>query len=210
MADPGETGKKSIDILINELNLANQLNITGSIVHTGSFKSKVENLVCHDQENYPQLLANLKNVLNNSPINTYLILENAGTRKIGQTINQLAEIIKDVNSQRIRICLDTCHLHAAGYDIGDEKKLDKFLDNFDTKIGLEKLEVFHLNDSKDDFGSLRDRHENIGEGKVGIDVFKNLLNNPRTKSKSFIIETPGFDKKGPDKKNLDTLKELSR
>jgi deoxyribonuclease-4 len=71
---------------------------------------------------------------------------------------------------------------------------------------LNRLEVIHLNDSRDPFASLRDRHDNIGEGQVGIQVFKNILNNPKTKHLSFIIETPGFDDKGPDKKNLDILK----
>ena len=65
-----------------------------------------------------------------------------------------------------------------------------------------------MNDSKDPFGSLRDRHDNIGVGLVGIETFRNLLNHPKTKDKPFIIETPGFDEKGPDKENLDILKGL--
>ena len=208
LADPGQTGEKSIHALVHELSLAPKLEVQGSIVHTGSFKSKDISLSCRDKSNYNILLKNIKTVLDKTPKESLLILENAGNRKIGQTIDQLAEIIEDVGNERIRVCLDTCHLHAAGYDLSTKESFEKFLDAFDEKIGLQKLSVVHMNDSKDHLGDLRDRHDNIGEGHVGITVFENVLNNPRTKQIPFIIETPGFDKKGPDKKNIDILKNL--
>jgi len=208
LADPGQTGEKSINALIHELSLAPQLAIMGSIVHTGSFKSKDKSLSCRDKANYPVLLKNIKIVLDNSPKESLLILENAGNRKIGQIIDQLAEIIEDVGNDRIRICLDTCHLHAAGYDLSTNESFEQFIDEFDQKIGIHKLAVVHMNDSRDLRGDLRDRHENIGEGHVGIEVFDHFINNSRTKNIPFIIETPGFDNKGPDKKNIDILKKL--
>ena len=73
---------------------------------------------------------------------------------------------------------------------------------------MNRLELWHINDSCDPFGSLRDRHENIGEGSVGIDVFRNIINHDKLKNIPFIIETPGFDDNGPDKKNIDILKSL--
>ncbi len=208
LADPGQTGEKSINALVHELSLTPKLEVQGSIVHTGSFKSKDPSLSCRDKSNYNVLLKNIKTVLDKTPKESLLILENAGNRKIGQTIDQLAEIIEDVGNERIRVCLDTCHLHAAGYDLSTKKSFEKFLDAFDEKIGLQKLSVVHMNDSRDHLGDLRDRHDNIGEGHVGITVFENFLNNPRTKHISFIIETPGFDNTGPDKKNIDILKNL--
>ncbi|QQS44010.1 deoxyribonuclease IV [Candidatus Roizmanbacteria bacterium] len=208
LADPGITGQKSVAALTHELELAARLEVVGSIVHTGSFKNKDKTVSCRDEQYYPTLLKNIKKVLSETPDNTLLILENAGNRKIGQTIDQLAEIVEDVNDPRVRICLDTCHLHAAGYDLVSMEQFESFLDDFEKKIGLNKLEVIHMNDSRDKLNDLRDRHENIGEGFVGRDVFKNFLNHPKTCHIPFIIETPGFDSKGPDKENIDILKSL--
>ena len=206
LADPEIVGKKSIHSLIYELNLAAKMNVKGSIVHTGSFKKMHGDESLAEFDHYNSLIKNIQHLLSESPAETYLILENAGNRKIGKKIDHLAAIISEINDSRIRICLDTCHLHASGYDLRSAANFEVFLDEFDQKIGLEKLEVVHMNDSRDAIGTLRDRHENIGEGYVGIEVFKNFLNHPKTKHLPFIIETPGFDDKGPDKKNLDILK----
>ena len=212
LADEGNTGHMSKKALVHELNLAAKMQIKGSIIHTGSFKEKQTEgslfEVYVKYEKYPLLIQNIKEILEQIPQNVYMILENAGTRKIGQTLEELAAIMEDVNDSRIRICLDTCHLHAAGYDLRTEESFEQFLNRFDALIGIDNLEVIHMNDSRDPFGSLRDRHANIGQGEVGIDVFKHLLNHPKTKDKAFIIETPGFDDKGPDKKNLDILQSL--
>ena len=206
LADSEIVGKKSIHSLIYELNLAAKMYVKGSIVHTGSFKKMHGDESLAEFDHYNSLIKNIKHLLSETPAETYLILENAGNRKIGKKIDHLAAIISEINDSRIRICLDTCHLHASGYDLRSAANFEVFLDEFDQKIGLEKLEVVHMNDSRDAIGTLRDRHENIGEGYVGIEVFKNFLNHPKTKHLPFIIETPGFDDKGPDKKNLDILK----
>ncbi len=198
--------------LKHELKLASKMGIRGSIVHLGSFKyDKDLDMNGYDvskEIKYSALINNISEVLKDTPEDTFFMIENAGTRKIGRTIEEIARIIKDVNNPRLRVCLDTCHLHAAGYDITTQDKLDSFLEKFDSLIGLQKLELWHVNDSKDPFGSLRDRHENIGKGMVGVDTFRGLLNHPKLKDLSFIIETPGFDDKGPDKQNLDILKGL--
>ena len=106
----------------------------------------------------------------------------------------------------MRLCFDTCHLFSNGYKFNTTKELDIFLDKLDQLGLLQLIEVFHVNDSRDEFNSGHDRHDNIGQGKMNIDEFKTLLNHPLTKNFPFIIETPGFEKKGPDKKNLDILK----
>ena len=124
-------------------------------------------------------------------------------------IEELGEIVKVIADKRLKICLDTCHLHASNYDLSTAEKLDQFLDKFDELVQLDKLELFHINDSRDLLGSLRDRHENIGEGNVGKEVFRLLLSHPKLKDLPFIIETPGFDGNGPDKRNLEILKNLS-
>lgn len=204
LANPSSGGHLSKESLIHELHIAKTLGVKGSIVHLGSFKN--ENEVFKEQ--FDILIKNIQEVLAKTPKEIILIIENAGNRKIGRDLNQIAKIIKHVDNPRLRICLDTCHLYAAGYDLRTPEKLEEFLSNFDKIIGLEKLELFHINDSRDPFESLRDRHENIGEGIIGIQPFKILLNHPKLKNRSFIIETPGFDKLGPDKKNLDILKSL--
>ena len=194
--------KKSVDFLVEELNLAEKLGIRGSIIHLGSFKNN------KNGEAYKKFLKNIRAILSKTSEKSLFIIENAGNHKIGATLEEIAEIIKDLKNERVRVCLDTCHLWSSGYDISDDKKLNVFLDEFDRKIGLSKLEVWHCNDSRDSFGSFRDRHENIGQGTIGLKTFKTLLNNQRVSDRAFIIETPGFDDNGPDKKNLEILKKL--
>jgi deoxyribonuclease-4 len=198
LANPEKGGYASISALTKELTLASRMQIRGSIIHLGSFTNGT----------YEKLIENIQKVLEATPEDTMFIAENAGTRKIGTTLEELGNIVRDVDSQRVKICLDTCHLHAAGYDISTQTSFDSFFSNFDKLIGMERLEVVHVNDSRDEFGSNRDRHENLGEGMVGSSVFELLVNSPITKNLPFILETPGFDKKGPDKKNIDILKKF--
>ena len=155
---------------------------------------------------YDLLIRNIKTVLKNAPKDALFIIEGMGTRKIGRQIQEIGNIVRDIQDQRVRVCLDTCHMHVAGYDLSTKKKLDEFFALFDKEIGLSSLECIHMNDSRDEFGSLRDRHDNIGQGKVAKDVFKLLLNHPKTKHLAFLLEVPGFDDAGPDKKNIDILK----
>lgn len=206
LADRGVTGEKSVKSLIDELNIAKKVNVIGSVVHTGTYKTDDEKP--EDEEHYEHLISQIQEVLDNSPKETLLLLENAGNRKIGKDIDQLARIIKDVDDDRVRVCLDTCHLHAAGYDISTEEKFEDFFSRFDEMIGLDKLELIHVNDSRDELGALRDRHANIGEGKIADGTFELLLNRPETRDKPFIIETPGFGGGGPDEENMNILKDM--
>ncbi len=200
LADEGKIGYLSKISLINEMNLATKLNIKGSIIHLGSYKNKGLS------SKYKVLIKNIKEILDKTPKDSLFIIENAGTRKIGQTLEEISQIIKDIDNPRIRLCLDTCHLFSNGYKFENNKELDNFLNGLKKLFLLERLEVWHLNDSRDPFNSGKDRHENIGQGKININEFKTLLNHSKTKNYPFIIETPGFDNQGPDKKNLDILK----
>ncbi len=202
LADEGKIGHLSKLSLIAEMTIAPKLKIKGSIVHLGSYKNH------HEGNKYQQLIKNIKEVLNQTPKESFLIIENSGTKKIGQTLEEIAQIIKDVDNQRVRLCLDTCHLFSNGYKFENKEELDNFLNHLKKLSLLEKLEVWHLNDSRDPLNSGKDRHENIGQGKIGINEFKTLLNHPLNQNYPFIIETPGFDNQGPDKKNLDILKSL--
>lgn len=219
LADDSRIGHMSKLSLINEMGLAPKLGIKGSIIHLGSFKHQkkdehknklpLENYLMSDrsQDNkYKVLIKNIKEVLGKTPKDSLFIIENAGNRKIGQTLEEISQIVRDVNNPRVRICFDTCHLFSNGYKFDNNNELDTFLDKPDNLGLLQLIEVWHINDSRDEFNSGHDRHDNIGQGKIDIEEFKVLLNHPKTKSYPFIIETPGFNGNGPDKKNLDILK----
>ena len=209
LSDDARIGEFSKKILIDELKLASTIGVRGSVVHLGSFKEKLpDEEVFREHPKHAILLKNLSKILEQTPNDSLLIIENAGTHKIGASIAEIGFLIKTLQDKRVKVCLDTCHLHAGGFDLSSETKLNLFLETFDKLVGIQNLELFHANDSRDELGSYRDRHENIGEGKIGKNVFRNLLNSPVTKNKPFIIETPGFDKKGPDLKNLEILKAL--
>jgi deoxyribonuclease-4 len=203
LADTGDVGQKSVKTLMDELHLASRLGVDGSVVHTGSYKKEGRT----DQK-YHSLISNLQKVLSHTPDDTHIMLENSGNRKIGEKIEELAEIIKDINSPRLRVCLDTCHLHAAGYDLSTNKTYSEFMDMFEEKIGIDKIAVLHINDSRDERGSLRDRHENIGEGTIEMSVFKNIMQDGRLEDVPKILEVPGFDGNGPDEKNISIIKNL--
>ena len=127
---------------------------------------------------------------------------------MGRSFSELGQILKGVKNNKLKVGLDTCHLYASGYDVKTPAGLKKTLEEFDSEIGLENLSIIHANDSKFELGAHRDRHANIGEGFIGKDGFKNLLNNPLLKDIPFILEVPGFTNNGPDKENVELLKSL--
>lgn len=109
--------------------------------------------------------------------------------EIGRSFEQIKTIISGLKyPEHIGICLDTCHVYSAGYDIVND--LDGVLDKLDETVGLDKLKAIHLNDSMTPFASNKDRHEKIGQGSIGLDAIVNIINNPRLKDIPFYLETP--------------------
>jgi len=108
------------------------------------------------------------------------------------------------------VCLDTCHIFAAGYPIKDEKDYKKTMKEFNQILGLKKLKVIHINDSKKPFASRVDRHEHIGEGYLGLEPFRHILNDNRLKKIPKILETPKGDDLKEDIENLGKLRSLIR
>jgi deoxyribonuclease-4 len=109
--------------------------------------------------------------------------------EVGRTFEELKEILDGVKlSEKMGVCLDTCHVYDAGYDIVNN--LDGVLEEFDRVIGLQKLHAIHLNDSKNPFESHKDRHEKIGEGSIGLDVMVRIINHPKLRHLPFFLETP--------------------
>lgn len=122
---------------------------------------------------------------------TIILLETMSGKgsEIGRNFSEIKQIIDGVtHNEKLGVCLDTCHVYDAGYDIVND--LDGVLDEFDKIIGLDRLKAIHLNDSKNPFESHKDRHEKIGEGSIGVDTFEKIINNERIKELPFYLETP--------------------
>jgi deoxyribonuclease-4 len=143
-----------------------------------------------------------------------LVLENSagGGGGIGKTVEELAMILEAAVTggapvERIGFCLDTAHLWSAGYDLRDEEDLDRIVGTFDAEIGLARLRMVHLNDSKAGLGSHLDRHEHIGAGRLGARGMGNVLRHPRLARAAFYLETPGMDE-GYDAINMERVRLL--
>jgi len=197
--------KKSLGNLIAHLKIASLISARGLIFHLGSFKGEDRKAALR------RIISGMNTALREVPGRAMLIMENSsgGGGKIGSTLSEMAELSRSAKSGRVDICLDTAHAYAAG-EIRYERpsNIREFFSKWQSDIGLEKLEVIHANDSKSLFGSYLDRHENIGQGQIGLRGFRNLAREKILWDKGWILEVPGFEDSGPDKRNLDILKEL--
>ena len=147
-----------------------------------------------------------------SPSGTRLLLETTAGQgsNLGYTFEQLAFLIKSIRDKdRVGVCLDTCHVFAAGYDIRTPKTYNKTMEEFDTVIGLSNLYLIHVNDSRNELGSRKDRHEHIGKGFIGPDAFAEIMNDTRLEDIPKILETPkGDGKTDYDAINLKALRDF--
>ena len=128
---------------------------------------------------------------------------------LGRTFEEIAAIIDLVEAKhRVGVCLDTCHVFAAGYELRTPEGYAETMRQFDEIIGLDRLKVLHLNDSKNPLGSFKDRHHHIGEGEIGLEAFRHIVNDPRLAGLPGILETEKDDANVYDKQNLATLQSL--
>ena len=196
--------QKSINCLVNNMSAAGEIGAEGVIFHGGSHKGKGFDAVLNQAANC------LTQVLEKSPDNVWLCLENSAGMgaHIGSSFREIGRILRVVDHPNLKVCLDTEHCFAAGYNLAVPEELDKVIAEFDSEIGLDKLVAVHANDAKVELGSGVDRHENIGEGYIGISGFESILGNTAFKNVPFFLEVPGFDGNGPDKENLDRLKTI--
>jgi len=193
---------KTKQALIETLQLAPKIGVKGTVFHPGSYA---------DGQIGPkkQIQETIATILAETPPESKLIYENSAGSTIGGKLEDLAWLL-EVSSDRSRVgvCLDTCHAFAAGYNISSPEGYENYIKQIERLIGLENVFCWHLNDSKFDCGAKRDRHENIGEGKLGLQVFELLFSDRRWQEHTGYLEVPGFDDHGPDKKNVDLLKAL--
>jgi len=182
----------AVNFLKQEVKRVKQLGVKKIVLHPGSHVGLGET------KGLENIIKGLNVVLDEEegPIICLETMAGKGT-ELGYNFKQLKTIIDGVkNNHRLMVCMDTCHMNDAGYDIND---FDKLLDEFDQIIGEEKIGCIHINDSKNEKGAHKDRHENIGLGTIGFESIINIVYNPRLKKVSKILETPYISVKDGDK-----------
>ncbi len=192
--------EKSLDGFTDELSRCGALGIPHLVVHPGSHP---------DLDRGIELIAQgLSQSLSRANASADVLLEvtaGQGT-SIGHRFEHLARILEQVKApDRVGLCLDTCHLYAAGYDIASEAGYHRTLEELDRAVGLQKVQAFHLNDCKKPLGCRVDRHEEIGQGTLGLKAFAPLVNDPRFKGVVAVVETPEPENYA---KNIDALRRL--
>jgi deoxyribonuclease-4 len=195
--------EKSIASLLATVRGVERLDGLGAITHLGSRMGAPRRAAVR------RVAAAVRQVLAQTSRAMILLENSAGAGgHVGADFEDLAEVLFQVGDPRAGICLDTAHLYAAGWDLRTRDGVDAVVRAFDRVVGWDHVRVIHLNDSKGALGSHLDRHENIGEGWIGPDGFRAFIAHPRVRALPGLIETPGFNKKGPDRKNLARLKRL--
>lgn len=199
-----DVAEKSLKSFTEELQRAEVLGIPYLVVHPGAALDGDEKTALKKTS------AGINEALKKVHGSTIILLETMAGQgsTLGATFEQIAAIIDDIHDKkRIGVCFDTCHTWAAGYDASTHQKYEKMWNLFDTTIGLKKLYCLHLNDSKNECGTHVDRHEDIGKGKIGLELFKLLMNDERFFDIPKILETPKCDP-ADDKRNIKTLVSL--
>ena len=185
----------SVSFLRGELERAYELGIKNVVLHPGSS-------VSYDRkDSLDSIIKGLNLILDNN-LDVRICLETMAGKgtEIGCTLNEIKTIIDSVKfKDKIGVCLDTCHLSDSGVDIS---KFDEYLDLFDKEIGLDYIKVIHINDSKNEIGSHKDRHENIGYGTIGFNNLLNVIYNNRLKNIPRILETPYITKDDESKEKV--------
>lgn len=173
-------------IIIEDLQKLDLLNVSNLVIHPGNHLGQGIDYGIN------RIAKGLTNILESTNSEVTILLETmagSGT-EVGSSFKEIASIIDLVGqSKNVGVCLDTCHIFCAGYNI--DKGIENVLDVFDEIIGLKKLKSIHVNDSQNEKGSRKDKHSNIGEGLIGLEVFQNIVNCERLKGIPLILETPG-------------------
>jgi deoxyribonuclease-4 len=200
--------ERSREALREEMQRAEALGLPYLVLHPGSPRGA-------DEQEGIERIARAINLLHDQGTvqKVMILLETTAGQgtTLGSRFEHFARIISRIEEERVGVCLDSCHVFAAGYDISTREGYEATMGEFERIIGLDNLKVVHLNDSKAALGTARDRHEHIGKGLLGLDAFRFLLQDPRLAALPFILETPkGRTASGEDWDgvNLRALREL--
>nr|WP_286209711.1 deoxyribonuclease IV [Dubosiella newyorkensis] len=195
-----ETAEFGVEFLQEELRRVEAIGASILVLHPGAHvKAGVE-------VGMEWIVNGLNQVLDQDDSNVVIALETMAGKgsEIGSNFEELAKIREQIHKkERIKICLDTCHIHDAGYDL---TAFDEVLDEFDSILGLENLAVLHINDSKNERGARKDRHENIGNGFIGFETLVKIVHHPKLESITKILETPYIENKPPYKEEIEQLR----
>ncbi len=196
--------QKSLKSIQDALFFADRIGADGVVYHPGSPKGGSK------EKAIKREIKSILEVLSKTPENTFLVIENtAGQKKIGTNPEEVGYIFRKVNSSRLRVCIDTAHsLEAGNIKRFTEKKIKEWFALWEKEVGVQGVCLLHINDSLTSPESQHDRHANIGEGFIGLEGFKKLMSFKKIADIPWILEVPGFDGKGPDKKNIDILKKM--
>ncbi|MFB6100297.1 MAG: deoxyribonuclease IV [Candidatus Nanohalobium sp.] len=195
--------QKSLDCLQAELDAAGTLGVEYVVFHPGAHtgsgrKTGIERIA----EGIDEL---------DIPEDVTLLLENTAGKgtTLGKSMGELRQMIDlaQTSEERIGVCIDTCHAHAAGYDLVSEEGFRDFLQEVEEDLGLEKVKVLHLNDSKDERGSEKDNHGDIGYGEIGEEGFRNVVNSEELEGLPMILETPQ-DNRDSYRENIEKIRDL--
>ncbi|MDZ4722606.1 MAG: deoxyribonuclease IV [candidate division Zixibacteria bacterium] len=203
-----ELNKKSYLALKEEMERCELLKIPCLVMHPGSHVGSGE------ETGLNAIVANLIRLFDElTNNNVCLLLETTAGQgsNLGYTFEQIAYIIDHAHKHaQLGVCMDTCHVFSAGYPISDPKDYKKTMATFDSVIGLKRLKIIHMNDSKKEFGAKKDRHEHIGKGFIGLEAFRNIVTDKRLAAIPKIIETPkDEDTLAEDIENLRVLRGLA-
>lgn len=196
---------KSVDALVLEFERCHQLGVPYVVLHPGSHGGDGV------EAGLERFVAGMDLALERGYDDVMLLVETTAGQGtgLGATFDELAWILgKTRYQERVGVCVDTCHIFAAGYDIRTRESYEETIGELDGKIGLEQVKFFHLNDSKKGLGSRVDRHEHIGRGMIGLDGFRYLVNDSRFAHLPMTLETPKGEDLAEDRENLGVLRGL--
>jgi deoxyribonuclease-4 len=198
--------QKSIHAFLDEMERCERLDLPYLVFHPGAHLGAGEDDGC-------RFVAESLNdiLLETSGFKVIPLMETTAGQgtTLGYTFDHLRQILDLLNTpERIGVCVDTCHIFTAGYDIRTREGYDRTFEAFDQIVGLGTLKAFHLNDSKKEFLSRVDRHEHIGKGYIGLEAFQFLMNDPRFKTIPMVLETPKGETHKEDEENLSTLRQM--
>jgi deoxyribonuclease IV len=207
LASPDETlWGRSVAAFRDELTRCDQLGVPWLVTHPGA------HMGTGVDAGVGRVAEGLNRIFDEHPeLEVTVLLETTAGQgsTLGRSFDELASILDQIEDQeRVGVCFDTCHVFAAGYDIRDEARYAATMRAFDETIGLDRLRVFHLNDSKKGLGAKVDRHAHIGEGELGLEPFRLILNDDRFAGRPGILETPKEDDPADDHRNLASLRAL--
>ena len=201
-----EVHRKSIAALVDELDRAERLGIYAVVLHPGAHLGAGANAGI---DQIARSLDEVHAAIPNHRVVTLLETAAGQGSCVGCTFEELGQMIARVDDKRrVGICFDTCHVFAAGYDLRTRDGYERTIDEMERFVGLDNVGAFHLNDSKKPLGSRVDRHQHIGEGELGLEPFRFLLNDARFTRIPKVIETPKTVETESDLKNIRTLRSL--